>query len=297
MSQNNKKLPSLSKGKPGNGNSNSGGVTGRSGGSGSRGGNSVVLEMLASKMADLDRQPNEEAFIVSLTQLEANAAQPRQLHDEERDRELAEDVGARGILQPILVRPLKSGLYQIVAGERRYRAATLAGLKEVPVVIKDYNDEQARYASMVENLQRQDLDPLDEGRFYDILNVQENISVRDIAAFIHRSHFYVQDRLNKYREQVASPQATFGDKVDETDGSEKDNKRNEKLQRLQKSQSSRMAPVKNVNRFKDFLADTHGRLEELKQAERVQLAEQLRELRRQMETIEYELLNTVEKGS
>jgi len=278
LSQNNKRLPSLSKGK--------------TGGTGiSRGGNAVVLEMLASKMADLDRQPNEEAFIVPLKSLEANAAQPRQFHDDERDQELAEDIQARGILQPILVRPLKSGLYQIVAGERRYRAATLAGLQEVPVVIKDYNDEQARYASLVENLQRQDLDPLDEGRFYDILNVQENISIRDIAAFIHRSHFYVQDRLNRYREQqVVSQSPSAGDVAATTIGSEKSNERNEKFQKLQKSQSRAVSPVKNINRFRDFLADTQGRLEDLKKEEKHRLAEQLRELRQQMEVVENALL-------
>jgi ParB family chromosome partitioning protein len=244
--------------------------------------------MLASKMADLDRQPNEEAFIVPLKSLEANAAQPRQFHDAERDRELAEDIQARGILQPILVRPLKSGLYQIVAGERRYRAATLAGLQEVPVVIKDYNDEQARYASLVENLQRQDLDPLDEGRFYDLLNVQENISIRDIAAFIHRSHFYVQDRLNRYRERQAASQA--GNLSEAASDSEKSNERNEKLQKLQKSQSRAISPVRNINRFRDFLADTQGRLEDLKKEEKQRLAEQLRELRQQMEAVEKALL-------
>lgn len=275
MSQNNKRLPALSKNKPG----------------GSRGGNAVVLEMLANKMADLDRQPNEEAFIVPLTSLEANATQPRQRHDEERDRELAEDIQARGILQPILVRPLKSGLYQIVAGERRFRAARLAGLAEVPVVIKEYTDEQARYASMVENLQRQDLDPQDEGRFYDILNVEENISIRDIAAYIHRSPYYVQDRLNKYREQQA-PADPAPLEPSAADGSDENHKRNEKSQKLQKSQLKRIAPGRNVNRFRDFLANTQGRLLELKPPERKELAEQLRELRRQMETIEYELLNS-----
>ncbi len=275
MSQNNKRLPSLSKGKP---------VV-------SKGGNSVVLEMLASKLADLGRQPNEEAFIIPLSSLETNAAQPRQLHDEARDRELSEDIGARGILQPILVRPLKSGLYQIVAGERRFRAAKLAGLQEVPVVVKEYNDEQARYASMVENLQRLDLDPMDEGRFYDILNVQENISVREIAAYIHRSHSYVQDRLNKYREQPAPIETTSG--VEASNGAnDSDNyhKRNEKLRKLQNSQTNRFVPGKKVNRFRDFLSDTQSRIIELNKEERTQLAEQLRELRRQMETIEYELL-------
>ena len=285
MSQNNKRLPSLSKGKP---------VIGK-------GGNSVVLEMLANKLADLGRQPNEEAFIVPLTSLEANAAQPRQLHDEDRDRELAEDIEARGILQPILVRPLKSGLYQIVAGERRFRAARLAGLQDVPVVIKDYNDEQARYASMVENLQRQDLDPLDEGRFYDLLNVQENISVRDIASYIHRSHSYVQDRLNKYRETLAPPPPVEPvapvEAAPEPPASDENHKRTENLQKLQTSQSKPIAPAKNLNRFRDFLSDTQGRMAELKHAERQHLAEQLRELRRQMETIEYELLNSSEVES
>lgn len=278
MSQNNKRLPSLSKGKP---------VVGK-------GGNSVVLEMLANKLADLGRQPNEEAFIVPLTSLEANAAQPRQLHDEERDRELADDIEARGILQPILVRPLKSGLYQIVAGERRFRAARLAGLQEVPVVVKDYNDEQARYASMVENLQRQDLDPFDEGRFYDILNIQENISVRDIASYIHRSHSYVQDRLNRYREQTAAPPAEPVAPIESPAISDENHKRKGNLHKLQNSQSKPIAPAKNVNRFRDFLTDTQGRLAELKQAERLRLAEELRDLRRQMETIEYELLSSSE---
>lgn len=278
MSQNNKRLPSLSKGKTGGAGTN-------------RGGNSVVLEMLASKMATLERQPNEEAFIVPLKSLEANAAQPRQSHDDERDRELAEDIKARGILQPILVRPLKSGLYQIVAGERRYRAARLAGLEEVPVVIKEYNDEQARYASLVENLQRQDLDPLDEGRFYDILNVQENISIRDIAAFIHRSHFYVQDRLNKYREQQNGLQAAAAGETSKANTvSEKSNERNEKFQKLQKSQIKIVSPVKNIHRFSNFLADTQNKLEELEREERDRLAEKLKELRRQLDTLERELI-------
>ncbi|HEX2912173.1 MAG TPA: ParB/RepB/Spo0J family partition protein [Chloroflexia bacterium] len=257
-----------------------------------KGGNAVVLEMLASKMADLDRQQNEEAFVVALSALQPNPDQPRQIRDDERDQELAEDVKTRGILQPILVRPLKNGQYEIVAGERRYKAATLAGLKEVPVIIKEYNDEQARYAAMVENIQRQDLDPLDEGRFYDYLNIQENIGVRDIATYIHRSHKYVQDRLTRYREAIATANSApvNSDLSSTGEDSDENHKRNQKLHKLQKSQLRRAAPTKTIFRFRDFLDETQQRIGELEQEERVQLAEHLRELRRQMETIEFALI-------
>jgi ParB/RepB/Spo0J family partition protein len=266
-----------------------------------KGGNSVVLEMLASKMADLNRQQNEEAFIVPLSSLEPNPDQPRQLRDEERDQELAEDIKARGILQPIVVRPMKNGRYQIVAGERRYRASGLAGLTEVPVIVKEYNDEQARYASMVENLQRQDLDPLDEGRFYDILNIQENIGVRAIAEYIHRSTTYVQDRLTKYREHIEGLKKiqTAAKQSDEEaeDNSEKNNERDQQLRKLQSSQSRRFTPLKTVVRFRDFLNESQERLEELKEEEKQELATQLKELREQLQAVEKALVFDTSKAS
>ncbi len=288
-----KKLPPLSKGKA------------AAAPLSTRGGKSVVLEMLANKMADLNRQQNEEAFIVALSSLEPNPAQPRQIHDDERDEELAQDIKARGVLQPILVRPLKSGRYQIVAGERRYRACGLAGLSEVPVIIKEYNDEQARYASMVENLQRQDLDPLDEGRFYEILNIEENISVREIASYIHRSHKYVQDRLTKYREylsvQGSTTPAHHNDKSAGSEGStaansDENHERNQQLRKLQNSQIKKLTPTKSVFRFKDFLSQAQSRFNELKPAERIELAEQLRDLRQEMELIEQKLTQAGEQS-
>lgn len=96
-----------------------------------------------------------------LTQLRPGAAQPRRAFDEASLRALAASMQERGVLQPLLVRPVEGG-YEIVAGERRWRAAQLAGLTEVPVAIRDMTDQEARVAALVENLQREDLNLLDE---------------------------------------------------------------------------------------------------------------------------------------
>jgi hypothetical protein len=145
---------------------------------------------------------------------------------------------------------------------------------------------------MVENLQRQDLDPLDEGRYYDILNIQENISVRDIAGFIHRSHNYVQERLTRYREFLS--QGEISESNAAAMNSEINHKRNEKVQKLQKSQSKPLSMVKSVDRFELFLTQTQVRIKELKPRERKELANRLREIRRIMETMEYELLEKLD---
>lgn len=97
-----------------------------------------------------------------LSEIEPDANQPRKSFDEETLAELAASIAEHGLLQPIAVRPRAAGGYVIVAGERRWRAARIAGLTDVPVVIKDVTDEQAMELALVENLQREDLDPLEE---------------------------------------------------------------------------------------------------------------------------------------
>src|SRR5215212_5293299 len=104
---------------------------------------------LVQQASDLDIAPNREAKIVPLTLVETNPWQPRQHADEARMQELIDDVRARGILQPLLVRPLSEGRYQVVAGERRYRAASALKLESVPVIIKEMDDQTAREISLV----------------------------------------------------------------------------------------------------------------------------------------------------
>ena len=99
-----------------------------------------------------------------LNLLQAGKYQPRQIMDETPLRELADSIRERGVIQPLLVRGLGTGRYEIIAGERRFRAASIAGLKEVPVCIVDVDDQAAAAMALIENMQREDLNPLEESR-------------------------------------------------------------------------------------------------------------------------------------
>lgn len=137
--------------------------------------------------------PLEGARRLPLDLVDPNPWQPRQHTDADRLQELADDVRARGILQPLIVRRL-GDRYQVVAGGRRYAAAIAAGLTEVPALIVDWDDKTAREASIRENVHREDMDPEDEGNYYRALQDQ-GLSLRDIAADIGKSYQYVNRRI------------------------------------------------------------------------------------------------------
>jgi ParB/RepB/Spo0J family partition protein len=143
-----------------------------------------------------------DAFHIPLDQLAPNPWQPRRAADPDRLQELADDISARGVLEPLLVRPLAAGGYQVIAGERRYRAATLSGRETVPCLILEVDDAEARAISLVENLQREDLDIEDEARFLAELHTG-GMSLRAIGDVIHKSYQYVNRRVKL----VADPAA------------------------------------------------------------------------------------------
>jgi ParB family chromosome partitioning protein len=118
---------------------------------------------------------------VQTSQLSANPDQPRKNFSSAEVSELASSIRELGVLQPILVRQLESGSFQIIAGERRFRAAKEAGLLQVPVIIKDYDDRQALEVGLVENVQRTDLSPLEEARGYDELMNRFNLSQLEVS--------------------------------------------------------------------------------------------------------------------
>ena len=106
---------------------------------------------------------SEKSIItLSVNEVEPNREQPRKEFDEKALSELSKSIEKNGVIQPILVRPVTGGAYQIVAGERRWRAARMAGLTEVPVVIREMSDEDAAVFALIENLQREDLNPVEE---------------------------------------------------------------------------------------------------------------------------------------
>lgn len=121
------------------------------------------------------------AVKLSINEIEPNKSQPRKSFDEKALSELADSIAEHGIIQPLLVRPMAEGGYQIVAGERRWRASRLVGLTEVPVVIKDLTDRETMEIALIENLQREDLNPIEEAEGIELL-IKEYGLTQEIAA-------------------------------------------------------------------------------------------------------------------
>ena len=130
-----------------------------------------------------------------IAEVESNSAQPRKYFDNAALAELAESIRLHGIIQPLTVRKLSSGYYQIIAGERRWRAARLAGLKEVPVVVMEADDRKAAELAMIENLQREDLNPMEEALGYQALIQQYHMTQEEAAARVGKSRPAVANSL------------------------------------------------------------------------------------------------------
>lgn len=131
--------------------------------------------------------------------IEPNKEQPRKTFDQKALQELADSISKNGVLQPLLVRPLSDGTYQLVAGERRWRASKMAGLTEVPVVIKDLSDEQAMEIALIENLQREDLNPIEEAEGLQLLIDRYGLTQEEAARRVGRSRPAIANALRLLR--------------------------------------------------------------------------------------------------
>ena len=109
-----------------------------------------------------EEQPRDEVRMLPISVLDPNREQPRRSFDETALNELAQSIQAMGVLQPIIVAPGEDGRYTIIAGERRFRASRLAGLSEIPAIVRDWDTQTRLEAALVENLQRDDLNPVEE---------------------------------------------------------------------------------------------------------------------------------------
>lgn len=135
------------------------------------------------------------AVKIKLIDIEPNRDQPRKNFDEEALNELAESIKLHGILQPLLVRPMADGSYQLVAGERRWRASRLAGLTEVPAVVRELTDAQVAELALVENLQREDLNPIEEARGYKELADKYDYTQEEISNLVGSSRSAIANAL------------------------------------------------------------------------------------------------------
>lgn len=127
--------------------------------------------------------------------IEPHPEQPRRQFDEESLAELAASIAARGVIQPVIVRPLPGGRYQLVAGERRWRAAQRARLHEIPALVQELEERDVMALALIENLQRKDLNPVEEARAYQRLSEREDLSQAEIARLVEKSRSHVANLL------------------------------------------------------------------------------------------------------
>lgn len=135
------------------------------------------------------------AETLPIEKVEPRAGQPRTSFDEEALRELADSIERHGLIQPIIVKPLEDGYYQIVAGERRWRASRMAGLTEIPVRVIDADERATEELALIENLQREDLNPVEEARGYKTLMADFGLTQEDVAKTIGKSRPAIANSL------------------------------------------------------------------------------------------------------
>ncbi len=133
--------------------------------------------------------------VIPVDRITPNPEQPRLAFDEQTLQELSASIREHGVLQPILVRPLGGNEYQLVAGERRWRASKLAGLPTIPALVEEIDDDTALEIAIIENLQREDLSPLDEASMYDRMISEHGYSVRKLAQKLGKDKGYLENRL------------------------------------------------------------------------------------------------------
>lgn len=145
----------------------------------------------------IENEPEESGSTVTLkiSEIEPNKSQPRREFDEAALAELAESISQHGVLQPLLVRPIADGGYQIVAGERRWRASRMAGLTEVPVVIKELTDKETMEFALIENLQREDLTPVEEALGFRQLIEEYSMSQEQLSRIVGKSRPAIANAL------------------------------------------------------------------------------------------------------
>ncbi len=150
----------------------------------------------SSLFDDNSMEESEGLRTLRLSEIEPNKGQPRKIFDKEAMEQLAESIRTNGVLQPLLVRPLATGNYQIVAGERRWRAAKIAGLSEVPVVIRDdLSDEQVMQVALIENLQRENLNPIEEAQGYKELIEKYNMTQDQLSKALGKARSSIANSL------------------------------------------------------------------------------------------------------
>lgn len=159
---------------------------------------SMIPEKINNKVSADEKNVNEENVsretLISINQIEPNKEQPRKNFDEDSLHELAESIKQYGVIQPLLLQK-RDNYYEIIAGERRWRAARIAGLKEVPAIIKEYSTQEIVEIALIENIQREDLNPIEEALAFEKLIKEFNLKQDEVAERVSKSRTAVTNSL------------------------------------------------------------------------------------------------------
>ena len=157
-----------------------------------------------TKTKQVVKEVVKEVDTIDINKIEPNNNQPRKNFNEDKIHELAESMKQHGLIEPLIVQKEKKGFYTIIAGERRWRAAREAGVKEIPVVVKDYSDQQVMEIALIENIQREDLNAIEEAEAYDRLIRDFNLKQDEVAERVSKSRVAITNslRLLKLDERV-----------------------------------------------------------------------------------------------
>ncbi|MCL2213019.1 MAG: ParB/RepB/Spo0J family partition protein [Oscillospiraceae bacterium] len=150
---------------------------------------------LDSIFADNSGTADAGRLMVRLSDIQPRADQPRKVFDQEALSQLAESIAAQGLIQPVIVREAQGGFYEIIAGERRWRASKMAGLSEIPVVVLTADDRKSAEMALVENIQRQDLNPIEEAGAYRALMEEYSLTQEQLSAQVGKSRSAVANSL------------------------------------------------------------------------------------------------------
>ena len=179
--------------------------------------NKLGMGLGALLQSKKDSKDSKEGLVsISISQLKPNKNQPRKNFNQKELNELAQSIKSQGLLQPIIVRPLKEGNYEIIAGERRWRAAQSVGMHEVDCVIKKFEDNKLFEAALIENIQREDLNVIEEAKAYKQILEEKNITNEEIAKITGKSSSHVSNILRllelnqEIQELVISGQLSMG---------------------------------------------------------------------------------------
>ena len=161
-------------------------------------------ETADAKVKEVVKEVIKEVDTVDINRIEPNSSQPRKNFNEDSLQELADSIKQHGLIEPLIVRQGKNGFYQIIAGERRWRASKIAGIKEIPIIVKEYSSQEIVEIALIENLQREDLNPIEEAEAYYTLIKEYNLKQDEVAEKVSKSRVAITNalRLLKLDERV-----------------------------------------------------------------------------------------------